>query len=259
MWTRNQTGGIPLERSRCESRKEQDKTGMPVCMTDEESGHEHDLLEGLFVSDPALAMAPGCHLVMWSGTPLNVDLWDMGPENRTPNVRSMLDQLLQHWSSIRCVFAGICGLPANCEDFLAGCLWRHWSKVCSLSFCKNNSFLIVMLKVQVYSLISNLKTYHPTLYFTLLVTEPVHSCAISTVLQLFRRIELLVHIAISVLKGTHFQNEWNEAFEGEMLCPRTQHRNNVPRLRGEKHEISLKILLNKLTSTVNMVNLIKWF
>ena len=27
-----------------------------------------------------------------------------------------------------------------------------------------------------------------------------------------------------------------------MACPRTQHLNNVPRLRGEKHDISLKIL-----------------
>ena len=27
-----------------------------------------------------------------------------------------------------------------------------------------------------------------------------------------------------------------------MLCPRTQHRNNVSILRGEKHDISLKIL-----------------
>ena len=27
-----------------------------------------------------------------------------------------------------------------------------------------------------------------------------------------------------------------------MSCPRTQHRNNVPVLRGEKHDISLKIL-----------------
>ena len=27
-----------------------------------------------------------------------------------------------------------------------------------------------------------------------------------------------------------------------MPCPRTQHRNNVPVLRGEKHDISLKIL-----------------
>ena len=27
-----------------------------------------------------------------------------------------------------------------------------------------------------------------------------------------------------------------------MPCPRTQHLNNVPRLRGQKHDISLKIL-----------------
>ena len=27
-----------------------------------------------------------------------------------------------------------------------------------------------------------------------------------------------------------------------MPCPRTHHLNNVPRLRGEKHDISLKIL-----------------
>ena len=27
-----------------------------------------------------------------------------------------------------------------------------------------------------------------------------------------------------------------------MLCTRTQHQNNVPRVRGEKHDISLKIL-----------------
>ena len=27
-----------------------------------------------------------------------------------------------------------------------------------------------------------------------------------------------------------------------MSCPRTHHLNNVPRLRGEKHDISLKIL-----------------
>ena len=29
---------------------------------------------------------------------------------------------------------------------------------------------------------------------------------------------------------------------GEVPCPRTQHLNNVPRLRGQKHDISLKIL-----------------
>ena len=30
--------------------------------------------------------------------------------------------------------------------------------------------------------------------------------------------------------------------QGEVHCPKTQHLNNAPRLRGEKHDISLKIL-----------------
>ena len=33
-----------------------------------------------------------------------------------------------------------------------------------------------------------------------------------------------------------------EAFEGEVPCPRTQHRHNVPILRAEKDDVSLKIL-----------------
>ena len=66
----------------------------------------------------------------------------------------------------------------------------------------------VKVKVQVYSLILSLKTLHPTLDFYPLVTEPVRSFAISTrrrhkVLQPFRRIELIVHIDIFVLPGTH--------------------------------------------------------
>ena len=36
--------------------------------------------------------------------------------------------------------------------------------------------------------------------------------------------------------------ESSGAFEGRVFCPRTQHRNIVPILRGEKHDISLKIL-----------------
>ena len=39
-----------------------------------------------------------------------------------------------------------------------------------------------------------------------------------------------------------FSPESSEAFEGEVSCPRTHHLNNVPRLRGEKHDIFLKIL-----------------
>ena len=60
------------------------------------------------------------------------------------------------------------------------------------------------VKVQVYGLISSLKTYHPTLHFTpwsldLFIFVPFH-----TVLQSFRHIELIVHIPISDLSGTHF-------------------------------------------------------
>ena len=39
-----------------------------------------------------------------------------------------------------------------------------------------------------------------------------------------------------------FTPESSEACEGKVPCLRTQHRNNVPILRGEKHDISLKIL-----------------
>ena len=39
-----------------------------------------------------------------------------------------------------------------------------------------------------------------------------------------------------------FSPESNETFEGEVPCLRTQHRNIVPRLRGEKHDFSQKIL-----------------
>ena len=105
------------------------------------------------------------------------------------------------------------------------------------------------MQVQVfYSLISSLKTYHRTLHFTpwsldLFIYVPFQLPGEHTVLQPFRRIELIVHIAISVLRGTHFHlSIESEAFEGEVLCPRTHYLNNVPRLRGEKHDISLKIL-----------------
>ena len=60
-----------------------------------------------------------------------------------------------------------------------------------------------------YSLISSLKTYRRTLHFTtwsldLLIHVPFQLPAEHRVLQPFRRIELIVHIAISALPGTHF-------------------------------------------------------
>ena len=69
--------------------------------------------------------------------------------------------------------------------------------------------LKVKIKVQVYSLISSLKTYHPTLHLTLwsldlFIRVPFQLHGEHTVLQPFQRIELIVHIAISVVPGTHF-------------------------------------------------------
>ena len=60
-----------------------------------------------------------------------------------------------------------------------------------------------------YSLISSLKTYHRTLHFTpwsldLLIHVPFQLPGEHTVLQPFQRIELIVHIVISVLPGTHY-------------------------------------------------------
>ena len=72
------------------------------------------------------------------------------------------------------------------------------------------SIFRVKVKVQVfYSLISSLKTYHRTLHSTpwsldLLIHVPFHLPGEHTARQPFRRIELIVHIAISALPGTHF-------------------------------------------------------
>ena len=97
-----------------------------------------------------------------------------------------------------------------------------------------------------YSLISSLKTYHRTLHFTpwsldLFIHVPFQLPGEHAVLQPFRRIELIVHIAISDLPDTHFHLS-QVKHEGEVSCPRTHHLNNVPRLRGEKHDISRTIL-----------------
>ena len=61
------------------------------------------------------------------------------------------------------------------------------------------------VKVQVYSL----KTHHPTSHFTpwsldVFIRVPFQLHGEHTVLQPFRRNELIVHIAFSVLPGNHF-------------------------------------------------------
>ena len=93
-----------------------------------------------------------------------------------------------------------------------------------------------------YSLISSLKIYHRILHITLwsldlFIHVPFQLPGEHTVLQPFRRIELPC-----LSTRYSFSPESSEAFEGEVSCPRTHHPNNVPRLRGEKHDISLKIL-----------------
>ena len=81
-----------------------------------------------------------------------------------------------------------------------------------------------------------------------LVTRPVHSRTIST--------PFLEHTALAAISAlgtsrTHrrlcptrysFSPESSEACKGKVSCPRTQHRNNVPILRGEKNVIFLRIL-----------------
>ena len=67
----------------------------------------------------------------------------------------------------------------------------------------------VKVKVQVYSLISSMKTYHSTLHFTPLSLDLFIRVLFQfhrerTVGKPFRRIELIVHIVISALSGTHF-------------------------------------------------------
>ena len=101
--------------------------------------------------------------------------------------------------------------------------------------------------MQVYSVISRLKTYHPTLHFTPLVTGPAHSCTISTQRKAYSPAAISAHWTYRTHCHLYptwfsFSPESSEAFEGEVPFLRTQHRNNVPRLRGEKHDFSLKIL-----------------
>ena len=97
--------------------------------------------------------------------------------------------------------------------------------------------------MQVYSRTSSLKTYHPSLHLTPWSLDPFIRVPFQlhgehTVLQPFRRIELIVHISISVLPGTHFY--LSQVKHLRVKCP--AHLNNIPRLRGEKHDISPKIL-----------------
>ena len=74
---------------------------------------------------------------------------------------------------------------------------------------------------------------------------------------------IILHTALAVFSAlgtyrTHchicsiwysFTPESSEAYEGKVPCPKTRHWNNVPILRGEKHDTSLKILHQKRFET----------
>ena len=102
---------------------------------------------------------------------------------------------------------------------------------------------LIKVKGQVYNLISNLKTYRltPGHWSCSFVchsssTGSIQSCSRFGALNVYR-----THCHLCPIRNL-FSPDSSEAFEGEVPCPRTQHLNNVPRFRGDKHDISLKIL-----------------
>ena len=88
----------------------------------------------------------------------------------------------------------------------------HFESI-NTQFNMQNAQIILQIhlyfKVQVYSLISSLKTYHHTLHLTpwsldLFIRVPFQLHEEHTILQPLRRIVFIVHIAISFLPGTYF-------------------------------------------------------
>ena len=77
-----------------------------------------------------------------------------------------------------------------------------------------------------------------------LVIGSNRSCATSTPRRAYSPAAISAHRTHFHLCPTryYFTHESSEACEGDVPCPRTQHRNNFQTLRGEKHDISLKIL-----------------
>ena len=93
--------------------------------------------------------------------------------------------------------------------------------------------------MQVYSLLSSIASNFYIFIpwsLNLFIRVQSHLHGEHTVLQLFQCIELIIHIAISVLPGT------SESFEGLLFCPVIHYGNNAPILREEKHVNYLKIL-----------------
>ena len=107
--------------------------------------------------------------------------------------------LVQWWSN------AVNDGPASIQHWVDGsCLLAPW-----ITLVRHKCVSKRKVKVHVYSPISSLKTYHPTLHLTpwslaLFIRVPFQLHGEHTVLQPFRRIKLIVHIAISVLPGIHF-------------------------------------------------------
>ena len=59
-----------------------------------------------------------------------------------------------------------------------------------------------------------------------------------TVLQPFRRMELIVNIVIYGIPSTHLLPEGKKHVRVKCIAQGHTHRNNVPTLRGEKHDIT---------------------
>ena len=99
-------------------------------------------------------------------------------------------------------------------------------------------------KVKVYSLISSISSdfyiFNPwSLNLFLCVPSQLHGE--HTVLQPIRRIELIIHIAISVLPGTHFH--LRQVKHLRVKCLAQGHNiKQCPNIERGKHDISLKIL-----------------
>ena len=97
------------------------------------------------------------------------------------------------------------------------------------------------VNVQVHSLILNLKTYQPTLHVTpwsldLFMRVSFQLRKEHTVLQPFRRIDLIVHIGSSVLPGTHLNLS-------QVKHVRVNYLTSFPTLRGEKYDIFINIYI----------------
>ena len=119
---------------------------------------------------------------------------------------------------------------------------------------------MLKVKVEVYSPISNLKNYHPTLHFivwslNLLVCVPIQLHGEHKVLQPFQCIELIIHCHCHLCPTRYSFS--SVAYEGEVPFPRTQHRKNVSIVRGEKHSaIHVPLTKNSALCRCEMNNIL---